>query len=353
MRAIAETSPYIRKATSTKRMMADVLIALIPVIAFAVLRFKLDFVFRALLACGLAVGVEALFFGLMKEKEETWQERFKKYTVNNIIPPVITAIIFVLTLSSEASYFVVGAGTVFAILIGKMIFGGLGRNIFNPAGIGRVFVALALGSLMGNYLDIDGVASTTALSITQNSLANMSEFLKGYSFLDLLIGNVPGTMGEISAIAILIGAAYLIIRRSADFRVMLTGVLSFSLFILVAALAVGTNFSVAMEYTLYHVLSGGLLFGLVFMATDPATSPYTRPGRLVFGLIIGTLVAVIRLFGALPEGMVFAIVIANAFVPLIDYKKWTTNVYTKKFVVGYFLAIILLALFVYLGASSI
>ncbi|WP_162140251.1 RnfABCDGE type electron transport complex subunit D [Haploplasma axanthum] len=345
MQAVVKTSPYIRKATSTKRMMVDVLIALIPVIAFAIYRFKFDFVLRALLASVLAVGLEALAFGLMKEKNETWKERFKKYTVNNVVPPIITALIFLLTLPSNISFYVIIIGVVFAILIGKMIYGGLGKNIFNPAGIGRVFVGLTFASFFV-YQGLDDIAGATALSTPY------ADVLKSYSFLDLFLGNVPGSSGEISALAILIGGAYLIIRRSADYRVILAGLLSFALFMCVAGLGLGYGFNETIKYTLFHILSGGLLFGLVFMATDPITSPYTRPGRLIFGLIIGLLVAAIRLFGSYPEGMVFAIVIANAFVPLIDYKKWTTNIYTKKFIIAYSVSIVVLALIVFAGVGG-
>jgi electron transport complex protein RnfD len=345
MEIVRQTSPYIRKETSTKRMMADVLIALIPVMLFAIYRFQFDFITKAIVASILGVGLEALSFMLTRPKTQTVKERFEQdYTINNVIPPIITALIFVLTLPSKISIYVVIIGTIFAILIGKMIFGGLGKNIFNPAGIGRVFVALAFASLFsGTYTSgLDSISGVTAL---QGSMTT-------YTLSDLFFGNIPGSMGEVSALAILIGAAYLLIRRSADFRVMLSGILSFTFMILVAGIAQGFEFSELMHYTLYHVLSGGLLFGLVFMATDPVTSPYTRPGRLIFGLMIGSLVALIRLFGALPEGMVFALVIANAFVALIDYRKWTTNLYTKKFIIGYAITAVVLLLVVFIGMGG-
>ncbi|MDY0276588.1 MAG: RnfABCDGE type electron transport complex subunit D [Acholeplasma sp.] len=345
MQIIAKTSPYIRKATSTKRMMVDVLIALIPVIGFAIYKFQFDFILRALVASVLAVGLEALAFGLMKERDETWKDRFKKYTINNIVPPIITALIFVLTLPSKVDYYAVIIGITFAIIIGKMIFGGLGRNIFNPAGIGRVFVAVAMGGLMGSY--VDNVSGATALTNTWSP-----SLLNDFSLVDLFIGNVPGSMGEISALAILIGAVYLVVRRSADFRVIVSGLLSFTLLMLVAGLGLKHEGMDLINFVLYQVLAGGLLFGLVFMATDPVTSPYTRPGRLIFGLIIGSLVAIIRLFGSFPEGMVFALVTANMFVALIDYKKWTTNVYTKKFIIGYSVAIVVIAIIVFLGTGG-
>lgn len=345
MQAVNKTSPYIRKATSTKRMMIDVLIALIPVVAFAIYRFKGEFIFKALIAVVIAILVEAIAFGLMKEKNESLEERFKKYTVNNVVPPIITALIFVLTLPNAISLVVVIIGILFAMIVGKMIFGGLGRNIFNPAGIGRAFVALAFAGLFaGAYGGIDAIAGVTALG------GSFPNILASYSLGDLFFGNVPGSMGEISALAIIIGGIYLLVRRAADYRIMASALAVFTLLIAVSGLVVYPD-DVFM-YTMYHLLSGGLLFGVVFMATDPITSPYTRQGRLIYGALIGALVAIIRLFGALPEGMVFALVIANGFVPLIDYRKWSTNVYRLKFIIGYAVVIVIVALIVFAGMGG-
>lgn len=345
MQAVVKTSPYIRKATSTKRMMIDVLIALIPVVAFAVYKFQLTFITRALVAVVIAVLAEAVCFALMKDKNETLEQRFKKYTVNNIVPPIITALIFVLTLPNKISFVVVVVGILFAMVIGKMIFGGLGKNIFNPAGIGRAFVALAFASLFaGTYDGIDAIAGATALS------GNFPDILASYSLNDLFFGNIPGSMGEISALAIIIGGAYLLIRRAADYRIIASALGVFALLMLVAGIGLGVES--VLNYTLFHLLSGGLLFGVVFMATDPITSPYTRQGRLIYGAMIGALVAIIRLFAALPEGMVFALVIANGFVPLIDYRKWSTNIYRPKFIIGYTIVILITAIIVFAGVGG-
>lgn len=345
MQTVAKTSPYIRKATSTKRMMIDVLIALIPVVLFAIYKFKTEFVFRAWIAIVIAIAVEVIAFAMMKDKDESLDQRFKKFTVNNIAPPIITAIIFVLTLPNQISYVVVIIGILFAMIIGKMIFGGLGKNIFNPAGIGRAFVALAFAGLFaGTYGGVDSITGVTALSGT------FPEILSIYSLSDLFLGNVPGSMGEISALAILIGAIYLVIRKAADYRVIVTTILVFSLLMLIAG--IGLNVSNPLTYMLYHLLSGGVLFGAVFMATDPVTSPYTRQGRVIYASLIAVLIVLIRLFGALPEGMVFALVIANGFVPLIDYRKWSTNVIKPKFVISYAITLVLLALIVFAGVGG-
>ena len=341
MQAIRQTAPYVRKDTSTKSMMIDVLVALLPVVIFAIFRFKTDFIFRALLSVGLAVVIEAVAFALMKEKNETLKARFKnKYTINNIVPPIITGLIFVLTVPSKASYILVAVGISVAMIIGKMIFGGLGKNVFNPAGLGRAFVALAMGGLMGSYIGIDGSSGSTALGDGT------------YTILQLFLGQIPGSMGEISALAIILGGIYLLVRRSADFRVIVSSLLTFSLIMLSGIIGKGVVGTEIFKQLLIQILSGGLLFGVVFMATDPVTSPYTRPGRIIFGSIIGVLVAVIRLFGSLPEGMVFALLIANAFVALIDYKRWTTNKYTNRFVLSYSITIIAVALMVFAFAGG-
>lgn len=345
MQAVAKTSPYIRKPVSTKRMMADVLIGLLPILAFATYRYGMDYLLKVVVASLIAVVAEAVVFGIIKEQDETYLERFKtKYTINNVIPPIVTAVIFMFTLPATVSYYVVVVGILFAIVVVKMIFGGLGRNVFNPAGAARVFVGLALGSFI-TYVDIDGAAGATALSVP------FSEVFRYYSISDLFFGNIPGSAGEISAIAILIGGGYLLIRRSADFRVVVSSLGVFTILMLVAGLGMGLGVD-TFRFVLFQLLSGGLLFGVFFMATDPVTSPYTRPGRMIFGGLIGLLIVLIRLFGNLPEGMVFSLIIANFIVPIIDYKRWTTNQYSKKFVITSSAVIAIFALIVFIGVGG-
>jgi len=170
------------------------------------------------------------------------------------------------------------------------------------------------------------------------------EVFASYSLKDMFFGNIPGSLGETSSLAILIGGIYLLIRRSADFRPVIATLLSFTILIIIAGCILYPND--VLKFTLYHLFTGGLLFGVFFMVTDPVTSPITRPGRFIFGLIIGALIFAIRMFGAYPEGVAMAILVANLFVPLIDYPKWATNQYTKKFFIGYalsFVCIILLS----------
>ncbi|MCR3906090.1 MAG: RnfABCDGE type electron transport complex subunit D [Tenericutes bacterium] len=357
MQAIKQTSPYIRKQVSTKRMMIDVLIALIPVVAFSIYRFGWDSALRILVSSVTMIGLEAIAFGMMNKpnKSENFFERLKsryeKYTINNITAPAVSAIIFAMIIPSKLPIYAVVVGAGFGIVVGKLLFGGLGSNIFNPAAVGRIFIALALTDMFsGTYVGVDLVAGGTALTTLRTGLL-FPQALNSYPLIDLFMGNIPGAMGEISALAIIIGGIYLLIRRSADYRVMLSTTLTFVVLITLVGLKLYPEH--VMEYTLFHVLSGGLLFGVVFMVTDPVTSPVTRPGRWIYGLMIGALVVLIRLFGAYPEGVAFALLFCNMFVPLIDYPKWSTDKIKPAFVGSYVLLLIILGLVVFFGVGGV
>ena len=356
MQAIKQTSPYVRKDVSTKRMMIDVLIALIPVVAFAIYRFGWDAIIRILVSLVVMVGLEAIAFGMMQKpsKSEKWIERLKSryanYTINNITASAVSAVIFAMLVPSKLPIYAVIAGASFGIIIAKMLFGGLGSNIFNVAAAGRIFIALALTNMFaGTYVGVDMVAGGTALTTLRSGLLFPSA-LNSYSISDLFFGNIPGAMGEISAAAILIGAAYLLIRRSADYRVMLSSTLTFMVLMFLVGLKLYPE--QALDYTLYQLFAGGLMFGVVFMITDPVTSPVTRPGRWLYGLMVGALVVLIRLFGAYPEGFAFALLFSNMFVPLIDYPKWATNKIKPAFVASYVVLLVILGLVVFFGVGG-
>jgi electron transport complex protein RnfD len=357
MQAIKQTSPYIRKQISTKRMMTDVLIALIPVVAFAIYRFGFDAIIRILVSLVTMILLEALAFGMTHKADKAdkfvirLKSRYKEYSINNVLTPAISAVIFAMIIPSKLPIYAVVVGATFGIVVGKLLFGGLGSNIFNPAAVGRIFIALALGDMFaGTYIGIDLSAGATALGAIREGGQLFPDALNSYSILELFMGNVPGAMGEISAIAILLGAAYLLIRRSADYRVMLSAVITFIVLITLAGLKLHPDH--VLEYTLYHLFAGGLMFGVVFMITDPVTSPVTRPGRWLYGLLVATLVVLIRLFGAYPEGVAFALLFANMFVPLIDYPKWATNKIKPAFVIGYIVLIAVFGLVVYFGVGG-
>jgi Na+-translocating ferredoxin:NAD+ oxidoreductase subunit D len=351
-----QTAPYVRKENSTKRMMVDVIIALIPVVVFAIYRFGWDAVSRILVSAIIFILAEVVttFYRTkphpsVKDRKEKFKVRYKTLTINNITAPLASAIIYAMIVPSTLSLYVVAVGALFGALVVKAAFGGLGSNIFNVAAAGRVFIGLSFTSQFA-YTGIDAVVGATPLSAIKDALLNIPNVLQNYTFLDLFLGNIPGSMGEISALLIIVGGIYLFARRAADFRVTLSTLLSFSIMMAVAAIAVDGD---VVDTVLYQLLAGGLLFGAVYMVTDPVTSPVTKPGRWIYGLLVGSIVAFIRLFGSYPEGVVFAILLANIFVPLIDYYKWAKNRYSPKFIIGYVVALALLGFVVLVGLGGL
>lgn len=328
MKLVRETSPYIRKPVSVTRMMLDVLIALVPVVIYSIIKFGWYALAILVISLICMIGTEVLYHLAVNKKS------FKeKFSINWIITPAISATIYAMIVPSNMHLYAVGMGAVISIFLGKLVFGGLGSNIFNPAGLGRVITSI-MWPMAWTAISTDVNGGATALStlgVIKEGLAGLPAALDSISVLDLFLGNTPGATGEGCVIAILIGAIYLFVRRSADYRVTLSMIVSFALMILVAGLAAG-NINVG-KFLICHLFSGGLLFGAVYMVTDPVTSPVTQRGRIIFGAGVGILVAFIRIFGAYPEGVAFAILIMNAFVPAIDYHKWSSTKYTKKFII--------------------
>lgn len=325
MKIIKQTSPYIHKKVSVERMMFDVLIALWPLVIFAVLGsgFK---ALSVILTSIVTMVISEFVFLYMTSKEpydgskKTFKynikKTYEKATINNILTPCISGIIYALLLPAGAPVYVVIVGALVGIVFGKLVFGGLGNNIFNPAALGRIFVMLAFGSQItygsSNFCDI--IAGGTPLGQVSENITNISN----YSLLDMFIGYIPGSMGEVSKALILLCGLYLFIRCSADYRTFLSMIFASIVIIFIASLSIdGVN---SLEFTLYHLLSGGLIFGAVFMVTDPVTSPITKPGRILFGTLVASIALIIRFIGAYPEGVAFAILICNMLVPLIDRK---------------------------------
>ena len=351
------TSPYIRKETSVKRMMTDVIIALLPLVIFAIYRFGMNAFIRILVAVVSMILVEIIVVMVrhkphprVKGFQARFLDKLKKVNITNIVTPAVSATIFSMMIPSTLPIYVVFVGASLGILVGKMFFGGLGANIFNPAATAFILVLLSFPSQF-TYTGIDAVAGATPLGALGGSLANVSTLVQNYSLMDLFLGNIPGGMGEISSILIIIGGIYMFVRKAADWRITVSLLSAFSVLILVASFGLGLNNP--FEVLGYQLLSGGLLFGAVFMATDPVTAPVTKPGRWIFGLLIGSLVVLIRLFGSNVEGMAYAILIGNMFAPLIDYYKWSKNTYSWKMMVGYSVALAIIAVIVFIGLGGL
>jgi len=310
---ILAPSPHKYTNESVPRIMWSVVGAVIPAAAMAVVYFGWR-AFWMMVACVIAALVSEALINLLKGERWTVLDG----------SAAITGLLLALTLPPAFSIVGGALGAVFAILIGKQVFGGLGYNIFNPALLGRAFLQASFPVAMttwtlphtARYAAVDAVTAATPLG--------QFKFEKVMTDLGpLLTGNVGGSLGETSAIAILIGGMYLLIRRYADWRIPTS-------FLGTVFLLGGIFWLVnpqSYPNPLFQLLSGGLLFGAFFMATDMVTSPVTTRGAWIFGIGAGVILIVIRLYGGLPEGVMYSILLMNAFTPLI-------NRYTRPAVFG-------------------
>jgi len=268
-----------------------------------------------------AVGAAAYFFGLRAvllilnctltavATEHIIARIRKKPSPIKDFSAAVTGILLALILPPTIKWYAATLGSVFAILVAKHIFGGLGANIFNPALIARAFLMAAYPQMLTKFIPPNSLDAVTAA--TPLALRKFSQVITPNP--ELFLGNVSGSLGETSALCLLIGGAYILIRKVADWRIPLSLILSVALIS-----AVGFLVNLLNGSALFHLLSGGLLLGAFFMATDPVTTPATKKGRYIFGAGCGLLIMVIRYFSGLPEGVMYAILFMNAFTPLIN-----------------------------------
>ena len=315
---LVSPSPHLHTKTSTKSLMRDVVIAMIPAVIVSVLFYG----WAELLVLGVSVTSCVLLEYLIT-----------KYLLNKPctvcdMSAVVTGILLALNLPATTPWWVVFIGAVVAIGVAKMTFGGLGQNLFNPAIVGRVFLLISFPTYMTNWAKPNGFISTAAVDAftgaTPLGLAKEGGVaaVEGLDYMDMLFFNIGGSAGELSALAILVGFVYLLARRVIKPYITLS---------ILATVAVFSGIFWAVnpaEFTgpVFNLLTGGVLLGAVFMATDYVTSPMSNVGGIIFGVGIGLITMLVRYFGAYPEGMSFAILIMNAVVPLIN--KWC---HTKKF----------------------
>ncbi len=290
-------SPHIRDKSSTRRIMIDVCIALIPTLAFGVWHFGINALFVIISSVLSCVVSEAVFELIVK----------KPVTVFDF-SAVVTGLILALNMPPNVAWWVPAIGGVFAIVVIKMLFGGIGQNIMNPALGARCFLLISFASRMTDFA-VDGVSSATPLaSLKAGETVNL---------LDMFLGMQSGCIGEVSALAILIGAAYLLIRKVISIRIPAIYILSTLLFVFIFNVAGGSGMP-TMNYMVGQLLTGGLMAGAVFMATDYTTSPITKGGQVIYAILIGFLTAVFRVLGTSAEGVSYAIIIGNLIVPLIE-----------------------------------
>ena len=290
-------APHIRSNASTTSIMLDVAIALIPSLVFGIYNFGLRALIIILICVVSCIASEYLYEKLMK----------KPVTVGDC-SALVTGLILAVNLPSTVPFWLPVIGGAFAIIVVKMLFGGLGQNFMNPALAARCFLLISFTSLMTNFPVVDGVSSATPLTSLKSG--GSADLLK------MFLGTHSGCIGETSAAAILIGAGYLLFRKVISIKIPLSVVLSSAAFIALFSALNGST--VTVQYLLTQICGGGLLSGAVFMATDYVSSPATAPGKIIFGILIGYLTALFRIYGGSAEGVSYAIILANLTTPLIE-----------------------------------
>ena len=297
--------PQVRTSTDTRRIMLDVLIALLPAVIWAVVQFGLS----ALLVMATSVA-SAVFF------EWAYRKLMKKTATIGDLSAVVTGLLLALTLPPTAPWWLPIVGTFFAIVVVKQLYGGIGKNFLNPALAGRAFLLASYALIMGTYAIprslsgvVDGITMATPLSYLYGDGAMPAYFgAKG-----LFLGTIPGAMGEISALLLLAGGVYLIARKVISWRIPVSFIGTVAVLTLIFGRG-GNHF----DFMVGNVLAGGLFLGAFFMATDYATSPVTLKGQLLYGFGCGVVTVLIRYFGGFPEGVSYAILIMNLCAWAID-----------------------------------
>ena len=289
------SSPHVRSKTSTKSIMYDVLLALAPAALFGIFNFGI----RALVLIVVCMASCVL-------SEYIWQKAMGLPLTVSDGSAALTGLFLALNLSSKFPIWMAIVGSVFAIIIVKQLFGGLGQNFMNPALGARCFLLLSFSRYMTNFV-YDGVATATPLATLKlTGMVNLRSMFLGYT---------AGTIGETSVVALLIGAVYLLCKKVISPKIPLIYIGTFT--IAVAIYAVTQDYNVPV-YVAAHLCGGGLMLGAWFMATDYVTSPITPKGQYVYGIILGVLTGLFRLFGGSAEGVSYAIIISNLLVPLIE-----------------------------------
>ncbi len=381
-------SPYIRRKDTTAKMMTDLIIALVPVIVYALVVYQWAAVRNLVVSVATMVLAEYVYVLIKNPLPKDGRHRSfwawlkngsSHYTLNNFLVPTVSGLLYgLISPASYASvykagvggaagyfqiaspylpwadwfaYVVLVVGALFGIVVSKLLFGGTGKNIFNPAAVAFVFAKEAFGEnfRVANYFDarsqsvnlIDVQTGPTFLS-PEGQLGqgffSWSGAYTNYNLLDMFLGRVPGLMGEACRLAVLLGLAYLLIRHTVDWRIVVSFLGTFSFLMLFAGIMINSKNPEINPWTflVYELMSGGVLFGATFMITDPVTSPMGSPNRILYGMIIAVFTVFIRLFGRsdyVHEGMAFSILIGNMLVPLLDYYKWSSPRYVKRNVI--------------------
>ena len=296
MKLTVASSPHIRGNFRTNRIMADVMLALTPALAVGVVRFGTKALILTLVCMAAAIAAEWLFSLLTKSRNTTVDGS-----------ALVTGMLLAMTLPHTCPLWLGACGSVFAIVFVKCLCGGLGQNIFNPALAARAAMMLCYPVGLTRYMDIDGVTAATPLHHM------VMPALPEETVLEMFLGICPGSIGEISALALIAGGCYLLARKVISARIPVSYLGTVALLTLVFS-----KTDAPVLWMLYSLCSGGVMLGAIFMATDYATSPATPMGQIVYGIGCGALTVLFRYFGLFPEGVTYAILIMNAFVWFID-----------------------------------
>ena len=306
--------PHVRSQETVRDIMVDVLIALVPAVVASVIFFGWYALFLSVLGAFGGELIEQFIMKVIRKKKDfVWDGS-----------AAVTGVLLALNVGLGTPWWVFLIGLFFSLAVAKHAFGGLGQNIFNPALAGRVFLLISFPTYMtGRVFNLpDAMSTATPLTLLKDSGTIEAVWKSGVGYWDLFVGHVGGTLGETSALALLIGFFYLLYKK----RIKITIPISYIGTLFVFSL-IGWAIKPQLGDPLFHILSGGLMLGALFMATDMVTSPMTPKGQFVFGLGAGALTYIIRIFGAYPEGVSFSILMMNGLVPLID-------MYTKPRIFG-------------------
>ncbi len=296
------SSPHVRSKVNTSSIMLTVLIALLPSALFGVYNFGPHALMLILITVAVCVATEAVYEKIVH----------KKLTIQDY-SAAVTGLLLALNLPPSAPWWIAVIGGVFAILVVKQLFGGLGQNIMNPALGARCFLLISFTGRMTNFAVPSGAWGNIADTVSGATPLAALKAGESVNRVNLFFGNIQGTIGETSALAILIGAAILLAKGIIDFRIPLTYIGSFAIFVLLFG---GHGFD--LNYLLCHLFGGGLMLGAWFMATDYVTTPITKKGQLVYGVCLGIFTGLFRIFGGSAEGVSYAIIFCNLLVPIIE-----------------------------------
>ena len=308
LKLIASSSPHIRSNEDTRSIMLDVIIALLPAMGWSIYCFGI----KALVLTLVSV-VSCVFF------EWAYRKIMKKSCMVGDLSAVVTGMLLSFVCPVDLPWWVIIIGAFFSIVVVKQLYGGIGCNFLNPALAGRAFLLASYATAMTTWaipkIRPDVTSAATPMAIMKEGTEEaFTTLMSNYSIGDMFIGKVGGSLGEVSALCLLVGGIYLLIRKVISWQIPVAYIGTVAILTLIAAPAGIDN----VQYMLYNVFGGGLMLGAIFMATDYATSPVTKPGQLIFGLGCGLLTCFIRRFGSYPEGVCYSILIMNCTTWLLD-----------------------------------